>query len=87
MHPIDAGSFLSETRAGRCAEGACVYFPYFDTSSLGCYYAAGSRRLVASAQHEAPLIECGKDGTASHTLARGEYPPCTQITWDASNRL
>jgi hypothetical protein len=83
---VDGGSYFSETRAGRCVEGSYVYFPYFGTSSIGCYYDATSQSLVASAQHEDTIIECG-DGTASHTMAYGSYPPCTQITWEARSPL
>jgi hypothetical protein len=84
---VDGGRSFTETKAGRCSEGSYVYFPYFDTSSIGCYYDATSQRLIASAQHEDTIIECGKDGTASFTLAYGAYPPCTKVTWEAYSRL
>jgi len=83
---IDGGRSFPETRAGRCSEGSYVYSPYFGTSSTACYYDASGQRLVASALHSDTIIECG-DGTASHTIARGAYPPCTNITWEAYNHL
>jgi len=87
VRAVDGGGSFTETRAGRCSEGSYVYFPYFDTSSIACYYDASAKRLVASAQHNDTIIECGKDGTASFTMAYGPYPPCTKITWEASNHL
>jgi hypothetical protein len=87
VRAVDGGGAFTQTKAGRCSEGSYVYFPYFGTSSIGCYYDASSQRLVASAQHEDTIIECGKDGTASFTIASGAYPPCTQTTWEATSPL
>ena len=84
---VDGGRALSETGAGRCLEGSYVYFPYLGTSSIGCYYDASTRRLVASALHSDTILECGQDGTASHTFASGQYPICSEVTWEARNHL
>jgi hypothetical protein len=81
---VDAGAFMAQTKAGRCREGSYVYFPYFSTSSLACYYDASSQQLIASAQYNDTISECGQDGTASYAFVRGAYPTCTNVTWEAN---
>jgi hypothetical protein len=79
---VDA-SFSVGTAAGRCSEGSYVYYPYYSTSSVFCYYDASTQQLIGTVLVSDVFEQCQMSGdTASRFFVYGTRPPCTNMKWE-----